>query len=109
MTGSPPPPPAPPLPVPRILHAALVGGALLTVGVLVVLRHTAPVAGAPGTFLLRSVLLGLGVVVVLAFRAARGRIVPPPVPGDEAAWWRANLGLALVSWTLADSLALVAG
>ena len=102
------PPLAPPVLVPRILHAALVGGALIAAAVLAVLRQTAPPTGAVPGSLLRYVLLGIAVGVVVAFRTLRGRLEPPAGPGDEAAWWRTNLGFALVSWALAETLALVA-
>ena len=95
--------------VPRILHAAFLGGTVLVLGILVVLRRTAPPVGGPDTDSLRYLLLGLGGLVVFGFRAIRARIEPPAGPGDEAAWWRANLGLVIVSSALADSLALAAG
>ncbi|MGH7674559.1 MAG: hypothetical protein ACREMV_04735 [Gemmatimonadales bacterium] len=103
------PSPTPSLPVPRILHAALAGGALIVVGVLAVLREAAPPTGAVPASVLRYVLLGMGVVMVLAFRAVRGRVAPPTSPGNEGEWWRANLGFALVAWALAESLTLMAG
>jgi len=101
MTGS---PPAPPVLVPRIFHAALAGGAVIAAAVLALLRQTAPPTGPVPDSLLRYVLLGIAVAIVVAFRVVRGRLEPPVGPGDEAAWWRANLGFALVSWALAERM-----
>ena len=81
---------------------------MIVAAVLALLRRTAPPTGPVPGALLRYVLLGIAVAIVVAFRVVRGRLEPPAGPGDEAAWWRANLGSALVSWALAETLALVA-
>jgi hypothetical protein len=101
--------PPPSIQAPRLLHGALLGGALIAAGALAVLRQVAPPSGGASVATLRYVALGIGAGILVVFRVVRARITPPALAGDDTAWWRANLGVALVSWTLAESLSLLGG
>jgi hypothetical protein len=93
---------------PRIIHTALLAGALVMVPLVVLLRLVFAVVDLPGAIpALRVVAIGVMVVQAFVVRRYRERIRPLPPDGDENAWWNAHLGPALVIWALGDGIALL--
>jgi hypothetical protein len=103
------PPPVPELQAsPRILHTALFAGALFMAPLTVFLRLIAPIIDAPAAIpAFRIVALSMLAVQLIVVRWRRDRIVPLEPDGDEAAWWNAHLGSALLIWALGESLAFL--
>jgi hypothetical protein len=93
---------------PRLIHLTLLSGAVFVAAVLTWLRSVAPPAGtALPADVLRYVVLVVAAVDLALFRAMRGRIERPDAGVDLTAWWRANLGAAIIVWASAEGLSLI--
>jgi hypothetical protein len=93
----------------KIIHAALVLGILLfyTVAWYVGSKTSMPVSAVPE----RKVLyLGLFLMSAIVFGAAAhmaGRLTPAAPGTSQDDWWRANLGRAIVVWSLIEAPTLL--
>jgi hypothetical protein len=92
----------------RIIHGALVFGVLMFGAVALALRERSiPAESLPDR---RVLYVALTLVSAALFGAAAfttGRL-PMPEPGaSEDEWWNANLGRALVSWSLVEAPTLL--
>jgi hypothetical protein len=93
----------------RVIHGALILGVLLFTAVAwyVGSRTSLPVSALPDR---RVLYLGLIIVSGILFGAAvytAGRLNSPPSGMSQDDWWRANLGRAIVIWSLVDAPALL--
>jgi hypothetical protein len=93
----------------RIIHAALVLGFLLFFAVIWYIgsRTSLPVAAVPDR---RILYLGLFLFSAVLFGAAgytAGRLTPPAASTSEDDWWKANLGRAIVVWSLVEAPTLL--
>ena len=105
------PPAAPISPVisARIIHAALVLGVMLFLGIAwyIGTHSSMPVSTLPDR---RVLYLGLFVVSAVLFGSAMytAARLPPSAPGiSQDEWWRANLGRAVGIWALVEAPALL--
>jgi hypothetical protein len=95
MAGSPAPATA------RIVHLALVLGAVTVTGVLAAVRAAAPPATGPRALV---PVLGGGAVATIALALALKARIPVRTAGATAdEWWAANLRSAIVIWALFES------
>ena len=93
----------------RIIHDALVLGVVLfwAVAWFIGTNSTMPVSAVPD----RKVLyVGLFLVSAVLFGAAMynaSRLTPPGTDTSQDDWWRANLGKAIVIWSLVEAPSLL--
>jgi hypothetical protein len=93
----------------RIIHAALLVGVMLFVGIAWYIGSSGsmPAAALPGR---RVLYLGLFVVSAVLFGAAMysaSRLTPPARGVSQDEWWRGNLGRAIGIWALVEAPALL--
>ncbi len=88
----------------RIIHLALVLGALLASAALVVVRSGAAPAGAPPVMLPVLVAVALGTAMIAL--VLKARLPARTTAATEDAWWAANLHRAIPVWALLESAAL---
>ena len=89
----------------RIVHLALVLGAVTVTGVHAAVRAKAPPAGGPPALL--PVLAAAAVATTALALALKARLPGRAAGTGEAEWWAANLRSALLIWALLESAAVM--
>jgi hypothetical protein len=93
----------------RIIHAALVFGVILFLGIALFVGANSPI---PASALpdRRVLYLGLFAASAVLFSAAMytaARLTPPGPGVSQDEWWRTNLGLAIGIWALVEGPAIL--
>jgi hypothetical protein len=93
----------------RIIHAALMLGVILFYAVAwyIGTKTSMPISAVPQR---RVLYLGLFLLSATVFGAAAysaGRLTPAAPGTSQDAWWRANLGRAIVVWSLIEAPTLL--
>ena len=91
----------------RIIHLALVSGAVLASGGLLAVRARGQAGFGPAPPALLPALIAVALATVAAAFFLRARIPARGSGTSDDAWWAANLRRAIPVWALLESAALV--
>lgn len=91
--------------IPRILHAALTVGAIVTLVAFVLVSRVAPAPAADLTTVLRAAAGAEILTMVVLMKLVAGRVEPLGMGEDADAWWRTQAPRAIVLWALAEGSA----
>lgn len=93
----------------RILHAALALGAILVVGVFLVLSRVSPPPAADLTTVLRAAAGAEILTIAVLMKLVTAQIEPLRPGEDPGLWWATQGPRAMVFWALAEGTAALGG